>query len=145
MLFLLGTAYVAFAPDIIATTDDMRSVATTEAGKTCTTDGAGACTISLGGETYKFDTEGMTVTETSPGSADRTSQTTVSADRTEITIASLSPTTGYTFTIVYQAIDTDLTIGFATALGLVPIVFIVVMVASIVLGLLYILWQRRAT
>jgi subtilase family serine protease len=142
-LFLMGYLYVAFLPTIITNTDDLRSVPTVEAGKSCTTTGAGVCTLALDGTTFKFDTEGMTVTETSPGAANRTSSTTVSADRESISIAGLTPATGYIFTVEYQAIDTTLTPGFAPALRITPLLMIVVVVAAIVAAVGFTIFKRR--
>lgn len=141
MVFLFVYAFVAFMPALISSSDDLRSIAASES-HSCTTSAGGVCSIDLDGETYKYNTEGMTVTETSPGAADRTAATTVSDDRTSISITGLTALTAYTFTVAYREVDPDLNSAYTSILNVSPPLVAVVVIGSILLGIGFVIWQR---
>ena len=135
---LLCTAFaIAFLPNVANLTNTARTDPQTQSGLTCTTTGAGVCTLTLAYKHMHADTSGMTVTETAPSSSIQTANTTVGTDRTTLTITGLANTTLYTFTVVYEKIDaqaSDAT-GLADFLNLAPFIFVLMMlVVGIIVG-----------
>ena len=135
---LLCTAFaIAFLPNVADLVNTARTDPTTQTGLTCTTDGAGACTITLADAHMHSDTSGMTVTETSPSSADRTTDTTVGADRVTLSLTGLASTTTYTFTVDYEKVDAQASTatGLPDFLNLAPIIFVLMMlVVGVIVG-----------
>ena len=79
----------------------------------------------------------MTVTETSPSSADRTTDTTVGADRVTLSLTGLAATTTYTFTVDYEKVDAQASTatGLPDFLILAPIFFVLMMlVIGVIVG-----------
>jgi hypothetical protein len=82
-----------------------RSAATTEAGLGCSTGvGETACSVTLAAASA-FDGMGfVTVTETSPGSADRTGDSALAGNGVTLTVGDLVPSTAYTFGVSYRTV-----------------------------------------
>lgn len=71
-------------------------------GLGCTASGT-SCTITLTSDHEHFDTTHITVTETAPGAADRTSTSTLDArGRNDIVVEGLTDTVIYAFTVGYE-------------------------------------------
>ena len=135
---LLCTAFaIAFLPNVADLVNTARTDPTTQSWLTCSTDGAGACTITLADAHMHSDTSGMTVTETSPSSADRTTDTPVGADRVTLSLTGLASTTTYTFTVDYEKVDAQASTatGLPDFLNLAPIIFVLMMlVVGVIVG-----------
>ena len=68
----------------------------------CTANGT-TCTFTLSNAHENFNTDGMTVTETSPASSDVTSNASLNAtDRVTVTMSSLTDAQAYTFNVSYR-------------------------------------------
>ena len=93
-------------PDVMDAAETARTELATQTGMSCTP-GAGetSCDVTLDTEHAYAITDGMTVTETAPGSTDRTDDTTVGADRLTLTIAGLTALQPYTFTVEHRVVD----------------------------------------
>ena len=97
-------------PEITPKAEDTRTNQVDENGLACAT-GAGetSCSVTLAQEHAFASTAYMTVTEASPGSADRTASTVVDADdRVTLAISGLSPSTSYTFDVNHGVVDATL-------------------------------------
>jgi hypothetical protein len=96
-------------PDLWNEVEDHRAVAVADTGSGCTTGAAETeCSFSLSEESAYATTFGITVTETSPGSADWTDSTTLALDRTTVTISGLAGSTAYLFDVDYKGVNPDL-------------------------------------
>jgi hypothetical protein len=138
----------ATLPKVASTIASVRTDAAQDAGLNCSTgSGETSCEITLTDESAYPDTSAMTVTETSPGSADRTSSTTVQADRTTLTIAGLTASTSYTFTVDYDAVAADIDGPLNSLLVFVPFLWgigaLVLVVVAVVVGFAMYVSKKR--
>ena len=97
-------------PDIWGEVESARTVDVSDTGLGCST-GAGEteCSFSLSEENAYATNYGITVTETSPGSADWSSSTSIGTDRTTVTISGLAGSTAYLFDVDYKGVNPQLT------------------------------------
>lgn len=104
----LGLAFaflVVLLPDIISGAEAARTEDASEALNCSTGVSDTSCDLSLTDEHAYAGTTELTVTETSPGSGDRTSDSTVGTDRVTITVASLATSTAYQFDVDHRIVD----------------------------------------
>lgn len=139
ILVVMVWLITASLPAIASTVSGVRTDPASETGLMCTTGvGETSCTLTLAAEHGWADTSDMTVTETSPGSADRTAQTTVQSDRTMILVSGLSPSTSYTFTVQYVVVAAGISAELAGLLQFTPFIVgfggLVVVVAAVIVG-----------
>lgn len=128
---------VAVFGQIVSLANEARTVEVIEAGLTCTT-GAGStsCAVTLvSPHAFAFAADGMTVLETSPGSADRTSTSTLASNRTTLTVAGLSASTAYTFTVTHDTDDTNNNVILNTVLERMGLWIGLAIVAMLAVGL----------
>ncbi len=101
-LAFTGIVLAIILPSIVSQSEGIRTVDAEAAGLTCTTPvGITTCSTTLPTEHEYTNTTRMTVTETNPGSVDRTATTTVGSDRVTLTITGLAANTVYTITVGY--------------------------------------------
>jgi|TARA_Y100000310_G_scaffold34971_2_gene33111 hypothetical protein len=100
-LGVLVTTILVLLPDISQTLEAARTDPFTES-VACTTGAAeSACSVALASPHEYSTTDQMTVTETAPGAADHTANATLAESRQSVSVASLSTSTAYTFSIDY--------------------------------------------
>ena len=118
-------AMLVMFPEIISLNETARTQAAQDVGIGCTSDTSGACTLTIS-SAHEYSTNTfMTVTETAPGSVDRTSSTTVQVNRTSLDITGLSTTpTVYTFTVDYTERNDLLSEGANEFLSRLPLILI---------------------
>lgn len=126
-------------PAISENIADVRTTAAQDTGRSCSTgSGETSCSITITAEHAYPDTTAMTVTETSPGSADWTGTTTVQVDRTTLAITGLTASTSYTFTVDYVVVSSNIGGPLNSLLVFLPFVWaiggIVLTVAAVVVG-----------
>lgn len=126
-LFILAAVLLpaVFFPVVAPFINELRTDAASESLSCTTGTGETSCTIALTDAHMHYDTTEMTITETSPGSADRTSTTTVAAgDHQSIAITGLSASTAYTFNATYVKQASGITGELADMLKLYPLIFL---------------------
>ncbi len=133
---MLGFGFVILAaalPDIVNRSETVRTNTTQETGKGCSTGvGQSSCDVTLIASHAYADTTAMVVTETSPGSADRTSNSSISAsDRVTVTVSGLSASTAYVFTIDYAIVDPSVSGPLGQLLASLPLLLVVGLVAVV--------------
>lgn len=132
MMLVLGQL-----PTIVPLAEDARTDDATEVALVCTTGIADtSCAITLADIHEYNDTTQMTVTETAPGSGDRTSNTTVAADRVTLTIASLATSTAYTFTTAYKIQAADISGPLNDLLRFLPLLIPLGLVALVLIAVI---------
>jgi len=95
--------------------NELRTEQQTDAALGCTGNASGECTITLTNQSaYEPVAPNWTVTETSPGSINRTAQSVLDSNLENVTISGLVNGTPYVFTVVYYKVDT--TVASATHL-----------------------------
>lgn len=108
-ILTLGLAFAFLAillPDIVSGAESARTDDAAESLGCTTGVSTPSCNVTLSDEHAYADTTAMTVTETSPAAGDRTSGTTVAADRVTLGITGLSATsTAFTFDVDYKVVD----------------------------------------
>ena len=89
--------------------NELRTDAQTDTGLACTTGAAEtSCTATLSNQSaYEPTAPNWTVTETSPGSSDKTSSSTLDSNLTSVTISGLSNRTSYVFSIEYFKVNAE--------------------------------------
>lgn len=124
-------ALLVMFPEIISLNESARTQTAQNVGIGCTSDTSGACTITLS-SAHEYSTSAfMTVAETSPGSVDRTSGTTVAANRITLSITGLSTSpTAYTFTVDYTERNALLSVGANEFLSRLPLILVIGLIAS---------------
>lgn len=124
-LFLILFMVVGFTP-ISQELADIRSDAASESLGCTTGGGDTSCGLTLASAHLLSNPGGVTVTETSPGSATY-SNLTLSVNRTTLTVAGLTPATAYVFTVTYLTEKVVLADnqGFAGLLGSTQILLLV--------------------
>lgn len=153
---VLGALVLSFATVIITVTlpaiaeniSDVRTEASQETGLGCSTGvGETSCSVTLAAEHAYPDTTDMTVTETSPGSADWTSATTVGTDRATLTVTGLTASTSYTFTVDYRAVAANIGDPLNSVLTFVPFLWglggVLLVAVAVVVGLGMYISKRR--
>jgi len=148
VLIFVVTLVLSQLPNIASEITDVRTDPASQVGLGCATAaGETSCTLTLAADHAFPDTSAMTVTETAPGSADRTSSTTVQTDRSMITIAGLSESTSYTFNVDYAVVAPDVDAGLNAFLTFMPFIVgvgaVVLVVAAVVIGFGLYLARRR--
>ena len=124
LTMLLFTILILF-PDIVSLSETARTQAATSTPG-CTSDTAGVCTITLDSDHQYSTTTFMTVTETSPGSADRTSGTTVGSDRAILTVTGLNTTpTAYLFSVDYLERNALVSEATNEVLARIPLILVI--------------------
>ena len=93
-------------PDLWSEVEEARTADVTESSKSCST-GAGVteCSFSLLQENAYNNTHGLTITETSPGSADRSASASIAMERKQVTVAGLTPSTSYVFDVEFKGVN----------------------------------------
>lgn len=141
VFFLVVILVMVSLPAIASTSAAVRTDAAQDTGVNCTTgSGETSCTITLAAEHAWPDTTAMTVTETSPGSADRTSQSTVQSDRTMVLISGLTASTSYTFTVDYAVQASDVSDALNSLLVPLPLLIVLVALVAVVAGVIVGFW-----
>tara|TARA_R100000808_G_scaffold24926_1_gene59433 strand:+ start:7600 stop:8064 length:465 start_codon:yes stop_codon:yes gene_type:complete len=104
---------------------------------------ATSCEVTLSEQSQYavISTNGGGVQETSPTSTDRTSSTTVSTDRTKITVTGLTAGTSYLFTITYYGLNTGVDQFTSNVMQYIPIMLIL---GSLFIALLWLLTSLNA-
>lgn len=146
MVFVIVIVTVTL-PAITAANEDVRTDSAQETGLSCSTGvGETTCTLTLAAAHAYPDTSGMVVTETSPGSTDRTSAATVQADRTMVALTGLTASTSYMFTVDYAVVATNVSSGLNAFLSFVPFLWgfggLVMAAVAVVVGYSLYLKQR---
>ena len=143
------TLVIAVLPTIASEVTDVRTDPSSQVGLGCSTGvGETSCTLTLAADHAFPDTSAMTVTETAPGSVDRTSTTTVQTDRSMITIAGLTASTAYTFDVDYVVVAANVSTELNAMLTFLPFIIgvgaFILVVAAVIIGFgLYIVSRRR--
>lgn len=138
VIFLLISAFFS---DVYEQAELTRTEAVTEAGLTCSTGvGEASCSVTASQVHAFVDAgAGATVTETSPGSGDRTADATLGSDGLTWTVSNLDPSTNYEFTIDHLVVDSDIPSWTAELLHQFPVMWllggVVVLVAGIIAGI----------
>lgn len=126
LLGFMALIVIAVLPLITERNTEVRTDSAQDAGLMCTT-GAGetSCDITLSDESAFADMSGITVTETSPGSGDRTDDSTLGDDRLTISVSGLSPSTSYAFTVDYLVVNSQVAdaTGLDGFLAALPLIF----------------------
>lgn len=92
-----------FLPQVASLSHDARAEAVLAEAHACATAaGQTSCAIVLDHPHLHDTTVHLRVLETSPGSQDRTSATSVASDQQTLTISGLSPETAYQFAVDYE-------------------------------------------
>lgn len=126
---------LALFPLFASLANKTRVTATSEGLSCITAAGETSCNLNLTDAHMHFDTTEMTVTETSPGSGDRTAGTVVRiSDRQQIAVSGLSGGTSYNFTVAYLKQATDVSDMMADVLNLAPVFFLFGPLALIVIA-----------
>ena len=116
---------------------DLRTDAASDT-PSCETALTTSCSFALAQAHMHFDTSNMTVTETSPGSEDRTSASTLDRDdRVTVTVTGLTASTTYNFAVAYVVRGTNVSADMADALNWgPPALFFGVLVVTGVAGVM---------
>jgi len=133
-ILVLGIGLIALLvmlPEIISLNETARTQPAQDVGIGCTSDTSGACTTTIS-SAHEYSTPAfMTVTETSPGSVDRTASTTVGATRVTLAITGLNTTpTAYTFTVDYMERHALLSEGANEFLQRLPLILVIGLMAT---------------
>ena len=128
---------IAVFGTIVTLANEARTVEAIEAGLMCSTDvGETSCVITLvSPHAFAFTADGMVVLETAPGSTDRTSTSSLASNRTTLTVAGLSASTAYTFTVTHDTDDTNNNVIMNTVLERMGLWIGLAIVAMLVVGL----------
>ena len=119
-VFVLFILIMAATPIIADLTHDEQATAVSE-NDSCATGAGTSCSVTLDNAHIHAGTTHMTVTETSPGSSDRTATSSLSnVDRTTLTISSLTTATTYNFTIAYERRNSNITAQVNDMLSIFP-------------------------
>jgi hypothetical protein len=103
-IFIMPLLFGAF-PNVLESLGLARSAATSEAGLGCSTGvGETACSVTLAAASAFDGMDLVTVTETSPGSADRTGDSALAENGVTLTVGNLAPSTAYTFGVSYRTV-----------------------------------------
>ena len=134
-------------PDIAAAIQDTRTVDVTDSATSCTTGVAETtCLIDLSEDHAFGDIRGMSVAQTIPSSVDRIDDSTLNAgDRDSLTIADLSPSTGYNFDIDFKGVSPDISDFQSRVFNFIPWAFLFVFLFMSMLGLLAAFDQAKRT
>ena len=134
-LFLGMMLVLGQLPTIVPLAEDARTDDASESALVCTTGAAAtACSFTLAQIHEYNDTTQMTVTETAPGSVDRTANTTVASDRVTLTVASLATSTAYTFTTAYKIQAADISGPLNDLLRFLPLLIPLGLVALVLIA-----------
>ena len=128
---------VAVFSQLVNLANEARTVEASEVGLTCTTlAGETSCAVTLvSPHAFAFTADGMTVLETTPGSVDRTSTSTLASDRTALTVAGLTASTDYTFTVTHDTDNTNQNVILNTVLERMGLWIGLAIVAMLAVGL----------
>jgi len=129
-------AILALFGDIINASESARTDPATDSGLICTTGAAEtSCQLTLTDEHQYAYTDQMTVLEISPGTQDRTAESTIDpVGRVTVTVASLATSTPYTFDVTYAVLAAGVSEGMGNMLGFMPVLLPMVLIASVLLG-----------
>ncbi len=124
-------ALLVMFPEIVSLSESARTQAAQDVALGCTSDTSGACTITLT-SAHEYSTPAfMTVTETSPGSVDRTAATTVGVNRITLGITGLDTSpTAYTFTVDYIERNALVSAGTNEFLSRLPLILVIGLMVS---------------
>lgn len=133
-LFASVVIALVFLPTIVNKNEALRTDPRTSTGLQCATGSGTSCSITLPSAHEYADTSFMTVTETNPGSSDRTATSTVSANRLSVTVSGLSSSTTYTFNVAYSEKAANISEGLNDGLKLSPLIIVAGIVVIAVLA-----------
>ena len=109
--------------------NELRTDTQQDTGLGCTGTAANECLITLSNKSaYEPIAPNWTVTETSPGSVDRTAQAVLDSNLQNVTISGVVNGTPYVFTVDYYKVNTS--VGSATHLDSILIRFILILVVG---------------
>ena len=142
-----GFALVAAAVPVVSTLGEniFEGAQTDPLG--CTTGASDTtCGVTLTAQHIHFDTSGITITETSPGSGTRTG-TLNTQDRVTLTVTGLTAATTYTFDIAYQPRATNVSSGLADFIKVTPILMVLTVFVAmpVLIVLAFYVLKRRMT
>ncbi len=124
-LAFTGIVLAIILPGIVSLSEGIRTVDAEASGLTCTTPvGITTCSTTLPTEHEYTTTTRMTVTETNPGSADHTANTTVASDRVTLTITGLAANTVFTMTVDYAEQATGVSSTLNGLLRVMPVLLL---------------------
>ena len=124
--------FAFFLPNIISTGNTARFSSTTQP-LSCTTGAAAtSCNVLLKDSTTTM--EGITVLEQSPGTVDRTAQTTLSNDQSYLVIAGLTGGQTYNFSVTWPKINDGVGTGLNQLLRSLPLLVVIGMAVVLVLA-----------
>tara|TARA_R100000322_G_scaffold43980_2_gene27598 strand:+ start:1691 stop:2173 length:483 start_codon:yes stop_codon:yes gene_type:complete len=133
--------FAFFLPNIISTGNTARFSSTTQP-LSCTTGAAAtSCNVLLKDSTTNVEypsanttMEGITVLEQSPGTVDRTTQTTLSNDQSYLVIAGLTGGQTYNFSVTWPKINDGVGTGLNQLLRSLPLLVVIGMAVVLVLA-----------
>lgn len=148
LLALVAVVFVAYViigtwPQLVKDTQNLRTDPQADAGLACATGAHTYCSVSLSSPSAYSGTNGMTVTETSPGSGDVTADTTVATDRETVTITDLAPATSYEFDIDYLKLNPDIPTPADGWLKAYPILGVLAVFGGVTFGAIALFSGRR--
>jgi hypothetical protein len=117
---------LAALPSIVSESEETRTQPAQDVGLMCATGALEtSCAVTLTTPHQYATTAFMTVQETSPGSVDRTSTSSLAANRETVTVASLASGQAYVFTVDYMEKATNVSENLNDILRLMPLILIV--------------------
>lgn len=149
IIVLLGSMFVGIAimlavlPDLVDLNETTRTASASDAGSTCTTGvGETSCSFNLSTPHEYSDTTQMTVNETSPSSVDRTSTTTVAANRQTLTVSGLGSSTVFLFNVDYKDRAVNVSSGLNDFMRQIPVLVIIGFFAVVVIAAVVVIGGR---
>jgi hypothetical protein len=127
VVLMMGFGFIVLAvtlPDIMGHVEAARTNAATEID-VCTTNANGDCVIGLSAAHANSDSAGLFITETSPGSGDRSSNGELQSNLQTINMSGLTALTAYTFTLDYLVVDANVSGSLNQLLTAFPILLVV--------------------
>ncbi len=132
MVLGLGFTVLATAlPDIVSRSETVRTNAAQQTGLACNSGSGTSCSVTLTSEHAHRDTTGVVITETSPGSVDRSSGGSLGTDRKTLTVSGLTTSTAYVFTVDYLTVDANVSGTLNQFLVSLPLLLVVGLLALI--------------
>tara|TARA_Y100000590_G_scaffold2797_2_gene3701 strand:+ start:1410 stop:1880 length:471 start_codon:yes stop_codon:yes gene_type:complete len=137
MTFGLGAIFlIIMTPTIFSHTEELRTNPVTDTGSTCTTGGSDTtCIINLSKVHAFDDNSNITVTETSPSSADWSTNTTLQSGGNSILISGLTSSTSYVFNISFFEVDSLVDSRLNQMLRFVPLGVVLIIIIGLILGI----------
>lgn len=120
-------------PDIISLAETARTQPANDT-PSCNTGAGTSCSFTIASRHEYSTPTFMTVTETSPGSGDHTSNTTIAADRVTLTVTGLTTSTSYNWSVDYTERAALVSAGANEVLSRLPLFITLGLLAVAVAG-----------